>query len=138
MKGLLSPENNLGGLFNTKLSPADEAAFRLQPIGRQMDTWDYDPRAAFEGGGFAAYAENGHGGDYGKKPNHPTFSEESKYSTEGFPGGRWAESSFIPSVPMYEDRQRMQGLLQYLKGPAEQGKVLMVPPYLAAPKGDFR
>lgn len=133
--GLLSPNVNLSGLFNTRLSPEDEAAFRLQPIGRQMDTWDYDPRAEFEGGGFAAYADNGHGGDYGKKPNHPTFSEESKYSNPLHPGGRWAESAFIPSPSMYADEPRMRGLLDYLKGPAENGKVQMISPYIAKPKG---
>ena len=135
MRGLLNPDVNLSGLFNTKLSPSEEAAFRLQPMNRQNDSWDYDPRAAFENGGFASFANNGHGGDYGKKPNHPTFSEESKYSNQLHQGGRWSGDSFIPSAAMYQDGQRMQQLLEYLKGPAENGQVMMVSPYIAKPKG---
>jgi hypothetical protein len=43
-----------------------------------------------------------HGGDTWKKPNHPTFSEYSKYSTDEMPGGKWQQYpdgtwSFTPS-----------------------------------------
>lgn len=83
----------------------------------------------------------GHWSDKGKRPNHPTFSEESIYSTPQTPGGRWADSNangltntFVPSQQMYDDQQRMKYLVEYLRGPAENGKVLMVPPTIAAPR----
>ncbi len=38
-------------------------------------------------------ASNGHYSDSGKLPWHPTFSDESVYSTPGFKGGHWAEDN---------------------------------------------
>ncbi len=141
MRGLLNPDVNLSGLFNTQLSEAEEAAFRLQPMSRQTDVWDYDPRAAFEGGGFSAQAANGHFGDIGKKPNHPTFSDQSKWSTPAHPGGYWlpveagrVQNAFVPSVQMYSDEQRMRDLAKYMAGPAENGAALYVSPFIAAPR----
>ena len=87
--------------YNTKLSPADEAAYsewvksQGAKAGRDMnnDEIDYDMRGAWKSG--AAQADNGHFPDTYKKPNHPTFSEESQYhgakdeKGEEQKGGRW-------------------------------------------------
>lgn len=38
------------------------------------------------------FSANGHAGDRYKKPNHPTFSDQSQYSNFSTPGGHWSES----------------------------------------------
>lgn len=77
--------------FNTPLSPEDEAKFRAwaKAHGRERDTADYDLRGAWKDN--AKEAGNGHLPDTWKKPNHPTFSSESKYSAGEQRGGRWVE-----------------------------------------------
>ena len=87
--------------FNTKLTPEEEKAYadwlakEGKRAGRDMssDDIDYDLRGAWKSG--EAASENGHFPDTYKKPNHPTFSEESQYhgakgddGTE-YRGGRW-------------------------------------------------
>lgn len=60
--------------------------------------YDYDFRAAYAAG--LKPGENGHWPDIGKKPNHPTFSVESKYAKEsGTTPGRWEGERFIPGTP---------------------------------------
>ena len=78
--------------YNTQLSPKEEAKFnkwraKLPP---QLNTLqDYDLRGAWKAG--AKAAENGHLPDRFKKPNHPTFSDESIYSgKDGLQGGHWS------------------------------------------------
>lgn len=71
--------------FNTQLSPDEEFRFHSwadelgQKLGRDMleDLEDYDLRGAFKDG--AAAGENNNFTDRFKKPNHPTFSNESIY-----------------------------------------------------------
>lgn len=108
--------------YNTKLSADDEAAFQEWLVseserqGRDVskDLFDYDLRGLFkESGGFGG---NGHATDRYKKPNHPTFSSGSIYSTGDSVGGEWTEDggkwSFTPS----ETNLRMQsaaGLRDY-------------------------
>lgn len=84
--------------YNTPLSAKDEAAFgawlqeRGKAEGRDLskDLFDYDLRGAWKDG--AAKSENGHLPDTFKKPNHPTFSDESKYSgVDGNTGGKWKQ-----------------------------------------------
>lgn len=57
----------------------------------------------------------GHGSDYGKLPNHPTFSNQSYYSSPEVQGGVWTKSHsgkdmFIPSMTM-----DTRGLAGYFK-----------------------
>lgn len=41
---------------------------------------------------------DGHAPDVYKKPNHPTFSDESQYASEEFPGGKWGEDgAYFPA-----------------------------------------
>lgn len=72
--------------YNTQLSPQQEAQFRAQ-FPDAKDLYDYDLRGAFAAG--ATKAANGHLPDTFKKPNHPTFSVESKYSRGPMMGGKW-------------------------------------------------
>lgn len=90
-------------MYNTRLSAKDEAAFQLWATAnhRQQDLVDYDMRGAWQAG--AKQAGNGHFPDTFKKPNHPTFSVESKYNgADGNTGGQWVENdgktSFVPSA----------------------------------------
>lgn len=80
------------GMYNTPLSPQDEVRFRdwAARAGKMADLEDYDLRGAWLDN--AQAAQNGHLPDTWKKPNHPTFSTESKYNgSEGIQGGRWIE-----------------------------------------------
>lgn len=120
---------------NTPLNAAQYAQY-MQDWGKKapLDEQDYDLRGAWLGG---FKPNTGHGTDQFKKPNHPTFSQESQYSTPLQPGGTWTDNTYVPSPAMYADQARMAKLIQYLKGPAEHGKIFMVPPTIAAPQGNY-
>jgi len=83
-------------MYNTALSPKEEKKFTkwAKATQREFDTEDYDLRGAWKelNSGTMSEAENGHLGDKYKKPNHPTFSDESKYhGVDGYYGGSWKE-----------------------------------------------
>lgn len=100
--------------YNTKLTPEQEKQFRKwvqqesQKVGRNIivDLYDYDLRGLFLEG--SNLLDNGHAWDTYKKPNHPTFSTESKYSgVDGYVGGKWREDkngrwSFTPSATNFQ------------------------------------
>jgi hypothetical protein len=67
---------------------APDAAYGqwLQKYGIREDP-TYDTRAAFDAG--LSPDERGHLGDEFKRPSHPTFSSESRYSNKSQPGGEW-------------------------------------------------
>jgi len=83
--------------YNTALSPTDEARYQAwgqaqaaQNGGRNpaADVYDYDMRGFWQSG--QSFADNGHAGDAFKKPNHPTFSDQSRYhGVDGHQGGSW-------------------------------------------------
>ena len=62
--------------------------------------YNYDFRAAYKQGLESSINEVDnmqHWGDIGKKPNHPTFSDESKYhKTSGYLGGSWQGEKYTP------------------------------------------
>lgn len=79
---------------NTKLSDDDEAKYQkwAKANKREKDTYDYDMRGAWKENG-GKQSDNGHFPDTYKKPNHPTFSDESKYhGTDGNEGGKWSKN----------------------------------------------
>jgi len=55
---------------------------------------DYDLRGAWEAG--LIPGPDQHFPDTFKKPNHPTFSIESKYWKPGMAAGRWEGEQYIP------------------------------------------
>lgn len=78
--------------YNTQLTPAEEKEFLrwANKHNRLNDSFDYDMRGAWKNG--ASQADNGHFPDTYKKPNHPTFSNESIYNkVDGFVGGAWSK-----------------------------------------------
>ncbi|MDR6292346.1 hypothetical protein E9232_004886 [Inquilinus ginsengisoli] len=89
---------DLSDRYNTQLAAEDEAAFakwlaqlsKSKGYDASQDLADYDLRGAWRSG--AKAAANGHLPDTYKKPNHPTFSEESQYSSPDTPGGKWVQN----------------------------------------------
>ncbi len=86
--------------YNTSLSPADEAKFQAwtqqqsKAAGRDVsgDTYDYDLRGWWQANPDTDLS-GGHLTDQWKKPNHPTFSDESIYSgVNGMQGGHWTKA----------------------------------------------
>lgn len=76
--------------YNTQLSPQEEKLFQawIAKTGKGRDLGDYDLRGAWKADSKAS--TNGHLPDTWKKPNHPTFSDQSMYNgTDGLAGGKW-------------------------------------------------
>lgn len=86
--------NDFTQRYNTPLSPIEQGLYSqwLEKLPEhQRNTYDYDMQGAWLGG--AGQASNGHFPDTYKKPNHPTFSDQSKYSgQDGYVGGHWADA----------------------------------------------
>lgn len=82
--------------YTTRLSPAAEKAFQaVRAQNRPWDTGeDYDLRGAYAAG---SDLKDNHLTDEYKRPNHPTFSNESRYSQEEpEKAGRWQGERFVP------------------------------------------
>jgi hypothetical protein len=85
--------------YNTPIPPDRQAAFNQwvathTQAGRNplKDRYDYDVNGYFLSG--QATDPRGHATDQFKKPNHPTFSNESIYhGKDGNYGGRWINSN---------------------------------------------
>lgn len=132
------PQKGYTDQYNTQLTPDEESKFQTwgkqeaakRPDGRNpaQDTYDYDMRGFWKSGG--QFSPNGHAGDTFKKPNHPTFSTFSKYSTPETPGGVWASTpdgkwTFTPSV--YNLKMNNAGDLQQYFQTQEVGNKLVLP-----------
>lgn len=118
--------------FNTALTPQEEADYKLwlvsqsQARGRDMsqDNYDYDMRGYFKAGSGLDGVE-GHFPDTFKKPNHPTFSNESVYHGVGdgrggrYVGGAWSNKDGVdhyqPSNEMLSVTHNPDFLADYFK-----------------------
>lgn len=83
--------------YNTALSKKDEKAFLswAEKNNKLNDVYDYDLRGAWKAmqKGEMSPDERGHLGDLYKKPNHPTFSDQSVYhGVDNYFGGSWADN----------------------------------------------
>jgi len=116
--------------FNTPLKAVDESAFQSwvadksktlnRDFIRQLD--DYDLRGFWKNGG--SDWNGGHMPDTYKKPNHPTFSDESIWNGAQGPmgpyvGGKWIGSDkngwkFEPSVQMLRTTHNADSLMEYM------------------------
>jgi hypothetical protein len=84
--------------FDTRLAPAEESAFTAwkQQYAPKDSGADYDLRGAFKAG-LTPDPTSGHWPDTYKKPNHPTFSDQSIYAKgREAQAGRWEGEKFIP------------------------------------------
>lgn len=100
---ILTPQNQAAitrprRTYNTTLSPDEETKFtEWKQQNAPNDTGqDYDLRGAFRAG--LSPAANGHWADTFKKPNHPTFSNQSQYAvgSDAARAGHWDGDKFIP------------------------------------------
>ena len=93
--------------FNTRLSEDEEGKFQTwKKRNAPKDSGeDYDLRGAYKEG--LKPASNGHWPDTYKKPNHPTFSNESKYAKDApDKAGSWNGDEYVPprkpKAPIYD------------------------------------
>lgn len=89
-----------GGGYNTPLSAKEVIEFdKWKAKHAPKDSGqDYDLRGAFKAG---LKPKDGHWPDTFKKPNHPTFSDESVYADET--AGKWDGEKFIPKKKSLAD-----------------------------------
>jgi len=124
------PPDFYANKFNTALTP--EQLQQYQAWGEQQstargwnpaqDTADYDMQGYWLKNA-ATGKDSGHFPDTYKKPNHPTFSDQSQYSGTPSPwgvpyqGGTWAEdgSSYTPSATMLKYTHSLSQLQKYMK-----------------------
>ena len=95
--------------YETPLKPSDEREYQQwrMAIGMTRDNGfnmsddgtgnDYDLRGFFKKYGPVAHTQGQHFTDEFKKPNHQTFSDQSKYSKGNTQGGSWKGDTFVPS-----------------------------------------
>lgn len=92
------PEPQDYSQLDTKLPPDKEADFQKwkAQYAPNDSGADYDLRGAYLKG-YKPSAENGHFPDVFKKPNHPTFSDQSKFAKD-YPdkAGSWQGETYIP------------------------------------------
>ena len=121
--------------YNTELNPGQEGLFQQWALdesraqGRDVlnDLYDYDLRGMWlDGADFGG--DNNHATDAFKKPNHPTFSNQSRYDgVDGYKGGVWQEGPngftyYATESNMYSPEE----LREYFKR-AEQGNHVVFP-----------
>lgn len=92
-------DKHFNGNYNTELLPEQETKFLewANANKRLQDLADYDMRGAWLAN--TGQSGNGHYPDTFKKPNHPTFSDQSRYHNTDSPlggkfvGGSWGRSA---------------------------------------------
>ena len=94
--------------FETRIPPDQEPAFQawkavnaLLPSGDLDSGADYDYHGAFLAG-VKPDPVTGRWPETFKKPNHPTFSDQSKYAQYGTPG-HWSGDRYVPAVATAAD-----------------------------------
>lgn len=125
--------------YDTKLSPEEEKSFQQWAGDKVSDTEDYDLRGYYKKFGDKPLKE-GHLSDEFKKPNHPTFSDESIYhGQDGNEGGTWSplgngQYVFIPGKTNLEnhDENYLNAYFQAI----EPNHILLVPANVGADTGN--
>ena len=85
--------------YNTELTPEEKLEYDKWVVqenktqGRDilMDQGAYDVQGFWKSGAYKNTDSDGHGTDVYKKPNHPTFSNESMYASDDNVAGIWGE-----------------------------------------------
>lgn len=134
------PQLDWSQQFNTPLSPADKVAYQAWLVSESArrrrdvtkDPQDYDLQGYWKDIGRADTTGQGHMTDTFKKPNHPTFSDESKYSGTlapwggSFQGGKWDDTGYTPSPDMLAHTHNPDDMQDYFDE-AEPGMKLRLP-----------
>ena len=84
--------------YETQLTPSDEEKFQTwkKQYAPNDSGADYDLRGAFKSG-LMPDATSGHWPDTFKKPNHPTFSDQSIYAKDRPDlAGHWEGEQYVP------------------------------------------
>lgn len=107
----------------------DESQRQGRDISR--DTEDYDLQGYFMAG--AGTDQRGHGPDTFKKPNHPTFSTESKYSPQfgNNAGGQWMDRNgqgYFVASPADLRYRNLGDLQNYFRQVEPETKLIPPPP----------
>jgi hypothetical protein len=112
--------------YDTELGAAGEANYQewKKTLPKQLQSeQDYDLRGYYKDskGGDA----EGHLTDKYKKPNHPTFSTESKYYKKGMWAGKWNKNGDF-EIPEDTPAEKLHELMNYWATGAEKGhKIIM-------------
>lgn len=105
--------------FNTKLEPKEEVNFNRwkKQYAPEDSGMDYDLRGAYKAG-LKPDSKTGHWPDTYKKPNHPTFSDQSIYAKMApEKAGRWEGEKYIPPSSKNVSREApMSGFESALTG----------------------
>lgn len=112
------------GEFDTKLSGNEENSYQLwkQSLPQQLQSEaDYDLRGYYQEHG--TEDTDGHLTDKYKKPNHPTFSVESKYYKKGMWAGKWDEDGNF-KIPLDTPKEKLKQLIEYWRSDAEPEALL--------------
>lgn len=128
--------NDYSDKLNTELSAEDEATYQqwAKDNNRTKDVYDFDMRGQWKAG-LHDDSPNGHiGDDRFKKPNHPTFSNESNYSGGDTVGGKWSENAegktvFTPSEHNLKNMSKDE--LKSYFDEYEKGVILNIPESIA-------
>lgn len=112
--------------YDTKLDPDVEANYNKQYS--PQSSRDYDMRGWYkENAQSLAKPHQGHYTDKFKKPNHPTFSNESKYATKENPGGTWLKDDFLPADNQVNTSLKVKRLKSYWQRAEPKGAQLLLP-----------
>ena len=142
LNNLPTSGNDMRGMFkdsfNTEIPPElmpdfekwveKESKVKGRDVKRDLE--DYDLQGYWLETGGKGNDERGHGPDKFKKPNHPTFSTDSKYHGKDFQGGTWktdesGKSEFVASPHNIKNLGR-SGLSSYFDK-YERGTKLSLP-----------
>lgn len=94
----IAPPAPLATPYDTQLNAPEESKFQAwkQQYAPSDSGADYDLRGAFKAG-LTPDPKTGHWPDTFKKPNHPTFSDQSQYASAApEKAGHWEGDKFIP------------------------------------------
>jgi len=113
--------------FNTPLSWEEELNFQKwkQRYAPYDSGEDYDLRGAFLAGQTADQQKGEHGKDTWKKPNHPTFSDESQYAGFGNPGKWLDQGGYVPFGGLLQNHLKEQILGAQTPQPVAQESYLI-------------
>ena len=99
LRGDNTGENPYGSAdYETKLTADEEPAYAAWKAKNSPNDsgFDYDLRGAFKAG-FTRDNPDAHMGDQFKKPNHPTFSDQSQYAANApSKAGTWDGDTYVP------------------------------------------
>lgn len=123
----------VGDDYNTALTPEQETGFQTWKSQNAPDDsgYDYDLRGAYLAD-MQRSPDNGHMGDRFKKPNHPTFSDQSQYAVgdQRDRAGSWVgpegpDQTFVPPVATKAKGGRINTVPESNETLVEQQKQLL-------------